>query len=88
MTTEQVLNTVKSATIIKQWPNEYRVYSPDGFSLIYCNKMGQVTSFVTNLDGAVYVLTDTEKTQLQSALNLRMKQLNIKSIFQNPQIQK
>lgn len=83
MTLAQVLNVVNNANQVKQWPNEYRIYSPQGFALIYCDKNGQVTSFVTNLNGAVYVLTDAEKKQLQSAIELRMQQLNIKSVYQS-----
>lgn len=88
MTLQDVLDNIKMSNNIKQWPDEYRIYSPRGFSLVYCNKMGQVTSFLTNLDGAVYNLTDAEQKQLQSALELRMQQLNIKSIYQAPQKQK
>ena len=42
---------------------------------------GNVTSFVTNLNGAVYTLSSVEQKQVQAALNLRMQQLNIKSIY-------
>ena len=69
MTLQQVLNIVHSATQIKKWPNEYRVYSPNGFSLIYCDNSGNVTSFVTNLNGAIYELTNTEKKQLDGNVN-------------------
>ncbi len=78
MTLQQVLNVVHSATQIKKWPNEYRVYSPNGFSLIYCDNSGNVTSFVTNLNGATYELTNTEKKQLQSAIDVQKHKINSK----------
>lgn len=78
MTLQQVLNIVNSATQIKKWPNEYRVYSPNGFVLIYCDISGNVTSFVTNLDGAIYQLNNTEKKQLQSAIDVQKHKLNSK----------
>ena len=85
MTLQQVLETIKAANQIKQWPNEYRIYAPNGashkFALVYCDDNGNVTSFVTNLNGAVYTLSSAEQKQVQAALNLRMQQLNIKSIY-------
>lgn len=85
MTLQQVLETIKAANQIKQWPNEYRIYAPNGathkFALVYCDENGNVTSFVTNLNGAVYTLSAVEQKQIQAALNLRMQQLNIKSIY-------
>ncbi|MEE1030137.1 MAG: hypothetical protein UIC65_03870 [Alphaproteobacteria bacterium] len=78
MTLQQVLNVVHSATQIKKWPNEYRVYSPNGFSLIYCDNSGNVTSFVTNLNGATYELTNIEKKQLQSAIDVQKHKLKSK----------
>jgi hypothetical protein len=85
MTIQDVLNCVNTATSIKQWTDEYRIYSPNGFVLSYCDKEGQVTSFVTNLDGAVCHLTTAGQEKLQSAIEMRMQKLKIKSIYQNPQ---
>jgi hypothetical protein len=85
MTLQHVLEIIKAANQIKQWPNEYRIYAPNGashkFALVYCDENGKVTSFVTNLNGAVYTLSAVEQKQIQAALNLRMQQLNIKSIY-------
>jgi hypothetical protein len=85
MTLQHVLEIIKAANQIKQWPNEYRIYAPNGashkFALVYCDENGNVTSFVTNLNGAVYTLSAVEQKQIQAALNLRMQQLNIKSIY-------
>ena len=85
MTLQHVLEIIKAANQIKQWPNEYRIYAPNGashkFAVVYCDENGNVTSFVTNLNGAVYTLSAVEQKQIQAALNLRMQQLNIKSIY-------
>ena len=87
MTSQHVLEIIKAANQIKQWPNEYRIYAPNGashkFALVYCDENGNVTSFVTNLNGAVYTLSAVEQKQIQAALNLRMQQLNIKSVYQS-----
>lgn len=87
MTLQHVLEIIKAANQIKQWPNEYRIYAPNGashkFALVYCDENGNVTSFVTNLNGAVYTLSAVEQKQIQAALNLRMQQLNIKSVYQS-----
>ena len=78
MTLQQVLNVVHSATQIKKWPDEYRIYSPDGFALVYCDKNGQVTSFLVNMDGAVYVFNATEQKQVQSAIDVQKHKLKSK----------
>ena len=92
MTFQQVLNIVKNAKIIKQWSGEYRIYAPKGttyeFALINCDKNGKVTSFVANIDGAIYELSDVQQKQLQAALELRMQEQKIKSIYANPQNKK
>lgn len=82
MTYQQLLEIIKNAHTIKKWPNEYRIYSKGGFGIVNCDKDGQAKSFVTNLDGALYHFNATEQKTVQSAINLRNQQINIKSGFQ------
>ncbi len=78
MTLKKLLNCINAATQIKKWPDEYRIYSPDGFALVYCDKNGQVTSFLVNMDGAVYVFNATEQKQVQSAIDVQKHKLKSK----------
>ena len=82
MTYQQLLEIIKNATMIKKWPEEYRIYSGNSLAIVYCDKNGQVKSFVTNLDGALYHFNATEQKTVQSAIDLRHQQINIKSGFQ------
>ncbi len=82
MTYQKLLEIIKNAHTIKKWPNEYRIYSEGGFGIVNCGINGQVKSFVTNLDGALYHFNATEQKTVQSAIDLRHQQINIKSGFQ------
>ena len=82
MTYQQLLEIIKNATMIKKWPEEYRIYSGESLAIVYCDKKGQAKSFVTNLDGALYHFNATEQKTVQSAIDLRHQQINIKSGFQ------
>jgi hypothetical protein len=92
MTFQQVLEIIKSANKINQWPNEYYIYSPDGtssrFAFVKCDDNGSATSFVKNINGDICILSAAEQQQIQSALNFRMKSLNIKSIYSDTNIRK
>ena len=67
MTYQQLLEIIKNATMIKKWPEEYRIYSGNSLAIVYCDKNGQVKSFVVNLDGALYHFNATEQKTVQSA---------------------
>lgn len=82
MTYQQLLEIIKNAIMIKKWPDEYRIYSGNSLAIVYCDKNGQVKSFVTNLDGALYHFNATEQKTVQSAIELRKQQINTKSAFQ------
>lgn len=82
MTYQQVLDIIKNANIIKKWPEEYRIYSENSLAIVYCDKNGQVKSFVANLDGALYHFNATEQKTVQSAIELRRQQINTKGVFQ------
>lgn len=82
MTFQQLLEIIKNAHTIKKWPEEYRIYSGNSLAIVYCDKNSQVKSFVTNLDGALYHFNATEQKTVQSAIDLRHQQINIKSGFQ------
>ena len=82
MTYQQLLEIIKNATMIKKWPEEYRIYSGKSLAIVYCDKNGQVKSFVANLDGALYHFNATEQKTVQSAIELRRQQINTKGVFQ------
>ena len=82
MTYQHFLEIIKNATMIKKWPEEYRIYSENSLAIVYCDKNGQVKSFVTNLDGALYHFNATEQKTVQSAIELRKTQINTKGVFQ------
>ena len=52
MTYQQLLEIKKNATMIKKWPEEYRIYSGNSLAIVYCDKNGQVKSFVTKATAA------------------------------------